>query len=143
MGKKILYSAVGMTDPISNFRDGSLLHICRVYKPDKVYILMSREVVRHHNEDNRYIYCLEKLSEKLNHPFEIVKIQKDDLVEVQNYDVVYPIIKENIQSILDNMDESDSLIVNIGSGTPAMKYSLQMLSALADYNFTPINVSVK
>lgn len=141
MGKTILYSAVGMTDPISNFRDGSLLHICRIYKPDKVYILMSREVVRHHNEDNRYIYCLEKLSEKINHPFEIVTIQKDDLVEVQNYDVVYPIIKENIQSILDNMDESDSLIVNIGSGTPAMKYSLQMLSALADYNFTPINVN--
>lgn len=141
MNKTILYSAVGMTDPISNFRDGSLLHICRIYKPDKVYILMSREVVKYHNEDNRYIYCLEKLSEKINHPFEIVKIQKDDLVEVQNYDVVYPIIKENIQSILDNMDESDSLIVNIGSGTPAMKYSLQMLSALADYNFTPINVS--
>lgn len=141
MNKTILYSAVGMTDPISNFRDGSLLHICRIYKPDKVYILMSRELVKHHNEDNRYIYCLEKLSEKINHPFEIVTIQKDDLVEVQNYDVVYPIIKENIQSILDNMDESDSLIVNIGSGTPAMKYSLQMLSALADYNFTPINVS--
>lgn len=141
MNKTILYSAVGMTDPISNFRDGSLLHICRIYKPDKVYILMSREVVRHHNEDNRYIYCLEKLSEKINHPFEIVTIQKDDLVEVQNYDVVYPIIKENIQSILGNMDETDSLIVNIGSGTPAMKYSLQMLSALADYNFTPINVS--
>lgn len=141
MNKKILYSAVGMTDPISNFRDGSLLHICRIYKPDKVYILMSREVIKHHNKDNRYIYCLEKLSEKINHPFEIVTIQKDDLVEVQNYDVVYPIIKENIQSILDNMDETDSLIVNIGSGTPAMKYSLQMLSALADYNFTPINVN--
>lgn len=141
MNKTILYSAVGMTDPISNFRDGSLLHICRIYKPDRVYILMSREVIKHHNKDNRYIYCLEKLSEKINHPFEIVTIQKDDLVEVQNYDVVYPIIKENIQSILDNMDESDSLIVNIGSGTPAMKYSLQMLSALADYNFTPINVS--
>ena len=115
MNKTILYSAVGMTDPISNFRDGSLLHICRIYKPDKVYILMSREVVKYHNEDNRYIYCLEKLSEKINHPFEIVKIQKDDLVEVQNYDVVYPIIKENIQSILDNMDETDSLIVNIGT----------------------------
>lgn len=141
MNKTILYSAVGMTDPISNFRDGSLLHICRIYKPDRVYILMSREVIKHHNKDNRYIYCLEKLSEKINHPFEIVTIQKDDLVEVQNYDVVYPIIKENIQSILDNMDETDSLIVNIGSGTPAMKYSLQMLSALADYNFTPINVS--
>ena len=55
MNKKILYSAVGMTDPISNFRDGSLLHICRIYKPDRVYILMSREVIKHHNEDNRYI----------------------------------------------------------------------------------------
>ena len=31
--KKILFSPIGGTDPISNFRDGAMLHICRIYKP--------------------------------------------------------------------------------------------------------------
>lgn len=140
MNQLILYSAVGGTDPISNFRDASLLHICRVYKPDKVVILMSKEMIAYHNKDNRYCYCLEKLGEKLNHPFDIELIQKGDLVDVQDFDVVYPIISQNLKDILSSMDKTDKLIVNIASGTPAMKYCLQFLSALADYNFVPISV---
>ena len=42
MGKIILFTPVGGTDPISstNCRDGSMLHICRNYKPDKVIMYM-------------------------------------------------------------------------------------------------------
>ncbi len=62
---KILFSPVGGTDPISenNLHDGSLLHICRCYKPDKVYLYMSKEILKHHEEDDRYLYCLRKLDE--------------------------------------------------------------------------------
>ena len=38
MGKRILFSPVGGTDPIRNCHDGSMLHICRHYKPDIVYL---------------------------------------------------------------------------------------------------------
>lgn len=31
---KILYSAVGDTDPIRDLRDGAILHIVRWYQPD-------------------------------------------------------------------------------------------------------------
>ena len=43
MNKVILFSPVGGTDPISetNLQDGSLLHICRFYHPDKVILYMS------------------------------------------------------------------------------------------------------
>ena len=46
MGRIILFSPVGGTDPIAqdNCRDGSLLHICRIYKPDIVYLYMSHEM---------------------------------------------------------------------------------------------------
>ena len=46
MGKKILFSPVGGTDPVSenNYRDGSMLHICRHYKPDKVILYLSNIV---------------------------------------------------------------------------------------------------
>ncbi len=56
MNQTILFSPVGGTDPISqnNYRDGSLLHICRVYKPTKVVLFLSREMLDFHRKDNRY-----------------------------------------------------------------------------------------
>ena len=65
MGRTILFSPVGGTDPISstNCRDGSLLHICRVYRPDVVYLYMSQEILANQDKDNRYLYCLDKLGE--------------------------------------------------------------------------------
>ena len=41
MGKKILFSPVGGTDPISenNYRDGSMLHICRHYNQIKLFYI--------------------------------------------------------------------------------------------------------
>lgn len=46
--QKILFSPLGGTDPISNFRDGSMLHICRIYKPDIVILYMSKEMYDYH-----------------------------------------------------------------------------------------------
>ena len=42
--KKILFSPIGGTDPIANERDGSLLHMCRIYRPDKVFLFLSKEI---------------------------------------------------------------------------------------------------
>ena len=44
MNQKILFSPVGGTDPISmtNCHDGSLIHICRVYKPEGDYVYVKR-----------------------------------------------------------------------------------------------------
>ena len=65
MSSRILFSPVGGTDPMSlyNCRDGSLLHICRVYRPAKVYLYMSKEILDNQEKDNRYLYCLERLAE--------------------------------------------------------------------------------
>ena len=49
---KILFSPVGMTDPMTEdkiahqgYYDGALLHICRHEKPDIVYLYMSKETL--------------------------------------------------------------------------------------------------
>ena len=88
MKKKILFSPVGGTDPIatSNFRDGSMLHICRCYKPDKVYLYMSKEILEFQNKDQRYTYCLEKLGEKCGCSFEYALIERPDMENVQEFD---------------------------------------------------------
>ena len=68
--KKILFSPIGGTDPISNFRDGAMLHICRIYKPDIVYLYLSKEMCEFQEKDDRYRYCLEQLGKKLNTGYE-------------------------------------------------------------------------
>ena len=42
---KILISAVGTTDPISNNHDAALLHIARNYRPDKIVLVYSQEML--------------------------------------------------------------------------------------------------
>ena len=37
----VLFSPVGGTDPISNDRDGSMLHIARRYHPDHIMLFLS------------------------------------------------------------------------------------------------------
>lgn len=137
---KILFSCIGGNDPISNNHDGSILHICRYHRPDKVIMLVSKEMCDL-NMDKHCVSCLEKLGESLDHKFECEVIKENDLTDPQNFDLVYPIIKESIKKIKAEMEPEDELYVNIASGTPAMKYCLQFLSALSDYSFTPISVN--
>ena len=65
MNQTILFSPVGGTDPISttNCYDGALLHISRVYRPDKIVMYMSKEMLDYQKEDDRYRYCLKRLDE--------------------------------------------------------------------------------
>lgn len=52
MNQTILFTPVGGTDPISstNCRDGSMLHICRIYKPDKVIMYMTKEMLAYQDK---------------------------------------------------------------------------------------------
>ena len=141
MEKKILFSPIGGTDPIKGFRDGSMLHICRVYKPDIVYLYLSHEMMQMHQKDNRYVFSLEKLGELLKHSFEIKVIERDSLIDVQQYDVFYKDFREIIKDIEAEMDSTDQLLINMASGTPAMKSALLVMATLAEYRFLPVQVS--
>ena len=63
---KILFSPVGNTDPISenNLYDGAMLHICRHYDIDKVYMYMSEQIFEKEKADHRFTKIIEKLSER-------------------------------------------------------------------------------
>ena len=47
MNQTILFTPIGGTDPISetNYYDGAALHICRMYKPEKIVMYMSKEML--------------------------------------------------------------------------------------------------
>lgn len=138
---KILFSPIGGTDPIKYFRDGSMLHVCRHYQPDIVYLYLSREMLAYHRKDNRYEDTLLRLGEHLNHHFEIRMIERESLVDVQQYDVFYQDFREEIRKIENDMQPEDELLLNLSSGTPAMKSALLVLATLAEYRFLSIQVS--
>lgn len=143
MGKVILFSPVGGTDPVSNSNghDGALIHCCRVYKPDEVYMYMSKYALEMESEDNRYTYCLIKLYESLGKPLNYKMIERPDLVEVQEFDFFYDDFKAEIQEILRTMSEGDTLLLNTSSGTPAMKSALVVLATLGDIDGRLIQVT--
>ena len=137
---KILFSPIGMTDPIRFFKDGALLNITRHYKPDLIYLYMSKEVCELHHADNRYVYCLEQLSVLLGKKYEIKIIERPELEDVQIFDSFLSEFREILNSIHSEYPD-DEIILNVSSGTPAMKSSLQILSLTLDYPCVPIQVS--
>ncbi len=143
MGKTILFSPIGGTDPIanSNLRDGSMLHICRCYMPDKVYLYMSNEILSFQEQDQRYTYCLDMLGDKLQHKFEYQIIARRNMRNVQEFDPFYREFRKIIIDIQKNMTEEDTLLLNISSGTPAMKSALLVLKTLGEFSCKAIQVT--
>ncbi len=138
---KVLFSPVGNTDPIKYLRDGSLLHICRVYEPDIVYLYLSHEMLNFHKEDNRYVWTLQQLGLMQNHSYDIHIIERDDLINAQSYDFFYPDFNGIIKKIRAEMAPEDTLYINMASGTPAMKSALLVLATLTEYSFIPVQVN--
>ncbi|GFO85363.1 type III-A CRISPR-associated CARF protein Csm6 [Anaerostipes butyraticus] len=138
--KKLLFSPVGGTDPISNFRDGALLHICRVYQPDIVYLYLSKEMCEAQEKDDRYRFCLRKLGEKLDHTFQIITIEKPELEDVQIFDAFILEYRELLKELQKQYPDCE-ILLNVSSGTPAMKSALQILAATGETKMQPIQVS--
>ena len=144
MGKTILFSPVGGTDPISatNCHDGALLHISRVYQPDKVILYMSKEMLAYHESDNRYLYCLDKLCElQKREKMEYEIIERRELTRVQEFDFFYQDFRKEIERVMEQMEREDTLLINISSGTPAMKSGLLVLKTLGEFPCHLIQVS--
>ena len=142
MGRTILFTPVGGTDPISetNLQDGSMLHICREYKPDKVVLYMSDEILSRHRKDNRYILCLEKLAELQKRSVQYEIIERAGLVSVQAFDYFYKDFSVLLSQIKDEMEADDRLLINISSGTPSMKSSLVVLCTLGEVDAKMVQV---
>ena len=144
MGRKILFSPVGGTDPISSresIRDGSMIHIIRVYKPDKVILYLSKEISEKEKKDKRYTYCIEQLAKLQNRKIEYEIIERPELADVHEYNFYYDEFREILKDIIKSMEKDDKLLLNISSGTPAMKSGLLVLNHLWEDKCESIQVS--
>lgn len=174
---KILFSPVGGTDPLSNenYQDGAILHIVRNYRPERIVLFLSQEMLRFHKEDNRYIKSLyllyreflkqdnpeklEQLTENALKPqqqftientglelyqignMQVEAIKRVNLSEVQDFNTFYREFPRWIHYSMKDLGEEDTLLLNVSSGTPAMKGCLLSMQLLQDIPCKAIQVS--
>ena len=57
------------------------------------------------------------------------------MIDVQQYDIFYNEFHRIIAEIEEQKDSEDILLVNMASGTPAMKSALLVMATLSEYRF--------
>lgn len=130
---KILISAVGTTDPISNNHDAALLHIARNYKPDKIVLVYSQEMLVKQDLINKVLLSIEDYNP-------IIEIDSTILNndEVFLFDKMYEVMGLIVQKYTNDNDE---IILNLSSGTPQIISALFALNRINDYNTQAIQVA--
>lgn len=139
--KTILFSCIGNTDPINlnNYCDGPMLHIARHYKPDMIYLYLSKKMLDTHSEKNIYISYLKDLEKDINKRIDVKIIGREDLTDPSDFEKFYVDFRNLIENIHYENPES-KILLNVSSGTPAMKSTLQVLSAFFPFETFPIQV---
>lgn len=141
MKNYILFSAVGGHDPIANYHDGAVLHICRTYRPQKVYLYLSKEMIRRNDADNRYEDSLVRLQNLLDYKIDKIQlIKREDLTEVQLFDTFYQEFESEIEKIIKE-NPGCTILLNLSSGTPAMKSAMEIISTLSTEDIVAVQVS--
>lgn len=130
---KILISAVGTTDPISNNHDAALLHIARNYRPDKIVLVYSQEMLVKQDLINKVLLSIEGYNP-------IIEIDSTILNndEVFLFDKMYEVMGLIVQKYTNDDDE---IILNLSSGTPQIISALFALNRINDYNTQAIQVA--
>ena len=122
--KRILFSPIGDTDPIRGCYDGACLHILRYYKPELVVLFYTAEMAEKEDNDHRY-------TKVIRHYF-----SEDELAlrEIRTNIVKAHLLDEFISNIPDtvralhNEFPGAEILLNLSSGTPAIKSVMTLLS---------------
>lgn len=121
-----LISCIGDTDPIRNRHDGALLHLVRVFRPQKILLIYSERAL---SKETNILLALNSIDGY--NPM----IEKSDEVisdsEVFIFDKMYEVLNGIISKY---SKEDEDLILNLSSGTPQMKSALFTINRLKDIN---------
>lgn len=137
---KVLFSTLGMTDPIKNDYDGPFLHIMRHYRPEKAYLFMTKRVCELTDLDDRYRIHAAALCRKEGFSCEIIELRHEDIDNPQEFDIFYPVFEKELINI-HNANPGSHILLNLSSGTPQMKSTCHLLALTAPFPVTPIQVT--
>ena len=130
---KILISAVGDTDPIRNFHDGGLVHIARKYRPDKIIIVFSEELIRKRDD-------IEKVIRSIDSEY-VPEIVYHEPIILNNEVHIFDTMFDQFDAIIrEYYTKDDEFILNLSSGTPQIKSALFVLNRLSEINVKAVQV---
>lgn len=139
-GRSVLFSPIGTTDPISYQREGALLHICRHYHPECVVLYLSQEMLAQQQKDDRYRRSLRLLAEEEGFETEILCEERPEMDSPHLFDVFYEDFGRCIHTLHERYP-GRRILLNLSSGTPAMKSALAVLPYLLDLPVCGVQVS--
>ena len=131
---KVLFSPVGMTDPVRYKRDGPMLHIIRYYKPEKVYLFFTSETEELEKTDGRYSKSIEKSGFDCR-----IETIFSSIGDPSDFDAFMKVFPETLKGIAEE-NPGAQLLVNISSGTSQMISALCLEIASNRYDLLPIQV---
>lgn len=130
---KKLISPVGFTDPIRENHDGAVLHLARMLRPAVIELYLSQELKKRQTFMKK---AINSIAENY-HPQVKFWILKDKDSNVAEFDSMYNFF----QKILRTYENDDSQIVlNLSSGTPAMKAALMFINKISNLNLESYQV---
>lgn len=134
MTKKILLTFAGNTDPTRGDHDGPMIHICRYYRPEKIYLILTKEMAER-DEEPYNIYERAIKANLKDYNFELIR-KFTDIKDAHLFDAYFDIIYNTFEEI--KRDEPNAeILVNVTSGTS------QMTSNLISYIVDAIDMNIR
>ena len=125
--KTILFSPLGLTDPIRGFQDGPCLHIVRHYRPEMVFLFYTKDMWTKEGKDHRYTRAIHHLVPDLP----IQEIQSG-IVDAHRLEALFPTLPDKIRE-LHTAYPSAKILLNLTSGTPQMQVLLAIMAVEFDW----------
>lgn len=124
----LLFSQIGLSDPVSEDRDGPLLHLLRNYRPDTIGLFLSKEVI----EEEERTQFLQKTFDYIKEEWEdyspkvIYYPAPKDLDLYLNNNEIRKLIYDTFEDFVVGNDDGGEIIVNISSGLPHISNCLHL-----------------
>ena len=129
--ERVLLTFAGNSDPTRNNYDGPMLHICRYYRPEKIYLVLTSEMQKR-NENKIYEKAIKENLENYNPVFEYINT---DIDNAHLFDIYFDKINGAFNKIKSEYPNAE-VLVNITSGTA------QMISNLVMYAVDAVNINI-
>lgn len=137
--ERVLLTFAGNTDPTRGQHDGPILHICRYYRPQKIYLILTKEMQE--RDENKNIYRESILKNIDNYDPELIRVYTG-IENAHEFDGYFSYVYNTFKGIIEEIVEGTQILVNVTSGTPQMTANL--ISYIVDArnrNIIPIQVS--
>lgn len=135
----ILYSCFGTTDPVRGERDGGLMHIMRFYRPEVVYVFLTKEMAAMNREDQRVEKMVNHIRQTWDRYAPEVVCMETDIEDPSDMDgLMEPMVQLFQRALAEN--PGCEVLLNLSSGTPQMQIILAQLALDTRYPTRGIQV---